>query len=141
MNIMENEQWMYKITAVVFVPSAASLQVSDCVFLPACHRKLVLRSSSLHRQAESCFFLLYYHKKSCEKQRDSSVCSPDSTRALYCTPSASSGHFADVCGLCPLCCASLCQSVPPLHLCDELLPENENVSDLCSFPSLALSAC
>lgn len=71
MNIVENEQWVYKNTAVVFVPPLRPCRI----VLPACHRKLVLRSSSLHRQAESCFFWLDYHKKSCEKQRGSSVCS------------------------------------------------------------------
>ena len=38
----------------------------------------------------------------------------------------------DVCDLCPLCFICLCWCVSPLHLCDELLPENVK----CEFSDL-----
>lgn len=49
-----------------------------------------------------------------------------------------SGHFVDVCDLCPLCCLFLCKRVSPLHLCDEPLPENVKCDFSDLTPSLRL---
>lgn len=118
------------------------LQLSDYILLSNLLNKSSLPLQLSPQTGVKTASSLYEYKTSSEKQRDSSVCSSDSTWALYCTPSVSSGHV-DVCDLCPQCCVNLCQCFPPLHLCDEPLPENVNcdLSDLCFLPLFVLSAC
>lgn len=81
------------------MPRLASVYLFTAIFFPpsTCQRKSSLPlHSSLGRQVRKRLSSI---NKSCDTHCDSSGCSSESTRALYCTPS----HFVDVCDLCCYC--------------------------------------
>lgn len=75
-----------------FLPSTASLQLSNYIFVSQAVKEILTSTSALSTgRCENCLFIFIINS-SPEKLCDSSVCSSDSTWALYCTLSVDVCH-------------------------------------------------